>query len=83
MNFSREVIAIGIGLVAVQFIREKRHIPFLDCVAVAMLFHTTAVVLLPCYFLCRVELHPRYALLLTAGVLACSGVLGTAAVWLM
>lgn len=83
MNIIRQYIAIGIGLVAVQFIREKRLFPFLACVVVAMLFHTTAVVLLPCYFLCRVELNPRYALLLTAGVLACSGVLGTAAAWLM
>lgn len=83
LNIIRQYIAIGIGLVAVQFIREKRMLPFLVCVAAAMLFHTTAVVLLPCYFVCRVELKPRYALLLTAGVLACSGILGAAAAWLM
>lgn len=83
LNIIRQYIAIGIGLVAVQFIREKRLLPFLACVAAAMLFHATAVVLLPCYFLCRVQLKPRYALLLTAAVLACSGVLGRAAAWLM
>ena len=83
LNIIRQYVAIGIGLVAVQFIREKKIFPFLFCVAAAMLFHTSAVLLLPCYFLCRIELKPRYALLLVVAALAGSGLLGTAGAWLM
>ncbi len=62
LNIIRQYVAIGIGLVAVRFIRERRLLPFLICVAAAMFFfHTTAVLLLPCYFLCRIEVKPRCA----------------------
>lgn len=83
LNIIRQYVAIGIGLIAVRYIQEKRLLPFLACVAVAMLFHTTAILLLPCYFLCRIELKPRYALLLVALTLAVSGMLGTLGAWLM
>lgn len=83
LNIVRQYVAVGIGLVAVQFIREKKLLPYLLCVGAAMLFHTTAVLLLPCWFLCRVELKPRYGLLLVALTLAGSGILGSVGAWLM
>lgn len=83
LNIVRQYVAIGIGLVAVQFIRERRLLPYLLCVAAAMLFHTSAVLLVPCYFLCRIELKPHYAFLLTALALAFSEVLGPLCAWLM
>lgn len=83
LNIVRQYVAIAIGLVALQFAKERRLWAFLLCVALAMTFHTTAVLLLPCYFLGRVELKPRYAVLLVALTFAGSGVLGTAAAWLM
>lgn len=83
LNIIRQYVAVGIGLVAVQFIREKRLLPFLACVAVAMLFHTTAVLLLPCYLLCRIELKPQYAQMLVGVALAGAGLLGAVAAWLM
>ena len=83
LNIVRQYVAIAIGLVALQFAKERRLWAFLLCVALAMTFHTTAVLLLPCYFLGRVELKPRYAVLLVALTFTGSGVLGTAAAWLM
>lgn len=83
LNIVRQYVAIAIGLVALQFAKERRLWAFLLCVALAMTFHTTAVLLLPCYFLGRVELKPRYAVLLVALTFAGSSVLGTAAAWLM
>ena len=59
LNIIRQYVAIGIGLVAVRFIRERRLLPFLICVAAAMFFHTTAVLLLPCYFLCSLAVRLR------------------------
>lgn len=83
LNIVRQYIAVAVGLVAVQFIQEKRLVPFLLCVAAGMLFHTTAILLLPCYFLCRIEWRPRYGLLFVAIVLCGSGLLGSIAAWLM
>lgn len=83
LNIVRQYVAIGIGLIAVRFIREKRLLPYLLCVGLGMLFHTTAVLLLPCYFLCRVEVRPRNALIAVGVTLAVSGPLGMLASWLM
>lgn len=83
LNIVRQYVAIGFGLIAVRFIRERRLLPFLVCVGAGMLFHTSAILLLPCYFLCRVELRPRYALTLVGLTLVASGPLGALAAWLM
>ena len=83
MNIIRQYVAVALGLVAVRFIREKKLLPFLACVAAAVLFHTTALLLLPCYFLCRIRLKPYYGQLLLATVLACSGLLGAVGAWLL
>lgn len=83
LNIIRQYVAIGIGLVAVRFIRERRLLPFLICVAAAMFFHTTAVLLLPCYFLCCIEVKPRCAFAAVGVTLVLSGPLGALAAWLM
>ena len=83
LNIIRQYVAIGIGLVAVRFIRERLLLPFLICVAAAMFFHTTAVMLLPCYFLCRIEVKPRCAFAAVGVTLVLSGPLGALAAWLM
>ena len=83
MNIIRQYVAVGIGLAALRFVREQKLLPFLVCVAAAALFHTTALLLLPCYFLCRVRWKPYQGQLLLATVLAGSGLLGTAAAWLL
>ena len=48
----RQSLAIAVGIVAYFFVRKKHLLRFLICVAVAMGFHTSAIVLLllyPCY----------------------------------
>ena len=83
MNIIRQYVAVGLGLVAVRFIREKKLLPFLVCVGAAALFHTTALLLLPCYFLCQIRLKPYQGQLLLATVLAGSGLLGAMGAWLL
>lgn len=47
----RQVIAIGLVLCSYRFIKESKLIYFLLFVAIAFLFHKSALVALPCYFL--------------------------------
>lgn len=50
MNLVRQSIAATICLLAYRFIRDKKLIPFLLVIAVAFLFHTSALFMLPVYF---------------------------------
>ena len=41
----RQMLAIGIGFIAYEFTRNKKTIPFIICVILAMLFHISAFIL--------------------------------------
>lgn len=66
MMFSgiRQMLAIAIGFRAYEFTRQRRLIPFLISVFVAIAFHTSAVMLLPMYVLfhCRITKKWLYVL---------------------
>ncbi len=51
MAFSgiRQMLAIGIGMIAYEFTRTKKLIPFIICVALATTFHTSAFMLIFMY----------------------------------
>ncbi len=70
MMFSalRQVLAMGILVCALPFIKKGKFIPFSFMVIVASLFHFSAVLFLPAYFIYRVKLK-RYTAYLTAAVL--------------
>ena len=72
LNIMRQYLAIGIGLVAIAFIVDRKLWHFLVCVAVASLFHHSAIALLPCCALGWVELTPKRSLVLVAVALAVS-----------
>ena len=55
----RQGIAIGIGCLAFEFAREKKPIRFLITVGTALLFHTSAFVLLLLYPACRFRLRKK------------------------
>ena len=81
LNIMRQYIAIGIGLVAVAAIVDRRPWRFMLCVAAATAFHYSAVLLLPLYALSRIELTPRRGLVIVAGALALSFVAQPAVLW--
>lgn len=51
LSAMRQAVAISLFLLGIEFIINRKAIYFLACVALASLFHTTALVLLPAYFL--------------------------------
>ena len=51
MNGMRQAMAMSISLFAFEFAKQRRFIPFVLTVMLAMLFHKTALCFLPVYFL--------------------------------
>ena len=81
LNIMRQYIAVGIGLVAVAMVVDRKPWRFLFCVAVATAFHYSAVLLLPIYALSRIELNPKRGAITVAGALALSFVAAPVALW--
>lgn len=68
----RAGVAIGLLLIAVRFISERKIVPYLLLVGVAVFFHYSAIVFLPLYFLPRKKLNKW----LWTGILLVSTALG-------
>ena len=81
LNIMRQYVAIGIGLVAVATIADRRPWRFMLCVAAATAFHYSAVLLLPLYALSRIELNPRRGAMVVAAALALSFVAAPVVPW--
>jgi EpsG family len=47
MGYSRQAVAIGLAMIALVQIRDGKAVSFLACIALAALFHKTAVLLAP------------------------------------
>lgn len=72
MIFWRQLVAMAILTCSYRFIRERRFIPFLLIVLVAMSFHKVAVVFIPLYIVYNIPINKW----LLAGCVICSVVLG-------
>ena len=83
LNIIRQYVAIGFALVAVEFIVRRKLLPFLACIGAGMLFHTTVVLMLPCYFICRIPIKPIWGFVLLAVLLAVSSYISPIVMWLM
>lgn len=64
-NGLRQGIAMAIFALALPYLLEKRLIPYLLVIAVASLFHTTALFMIPFYFVVNLRIKPIYKLLAT------------------
>lgn len=51
----RQVLAMSICLLAFEAIRKKKLFPFITIVGVAFLFHKTAIIFLPAYFIAHLQ----------------------------
>jgi len=72
LNIVRQYVAIAIALVALEFVFDNRPWRFLGCLLAAALFHYSAVLLLPCWLLGRMELTPKRGMPVIAAALALS-----------
>lgn len=51
LNLVRQFTALGIFICSIKFIEKKQFLKFLLCLSFASLFHLSAIILLPLYFL--------------------------------
>lgn len=58
-NAARQSIAVAICFFGLRFVMQRRLLPYMACVAIAMLFHKTAIVALPIYFLATARFRWR------------------------
>lgn len=74
-NGARQAIAAAICFWAIRFILDRRFIPYAAAISVAMLFHKTALVALPLYFLAAPKFRLSRLAALTASAVALTGFL--------
>ena len=60
LNVVRQYVAIGFCLVALDFAVRRRLVPFAVCVFVGSTFHCSALMLLPVWFLVKLDIRPRW-----------------------
>ena len=83
LNIVRQFLAISICLLAIPAIRDGKPLRFFLLIAVAILFHSSAVVMLPCYLLRWVRVTPLPILVGTAVLLALSPAVSPVVEWLL
>ncbi len=70
-NGTRQFIAFTIFLISIKFILNKNFIGYILCIALAYLFHSSALVLLPIYVLRYIKINIVTALILVSLSLFC------------
>lgn len=55
----RQMIALSIVLLGTKYMWERKFIKYLITVGIAMTFHTTAIIVLPLYWICRIKLENK------------------------
>lgn len=59
LNIVRQYIAVGIVFFSYRYIIEKKFIRFLGLILIASLFHTSALLILPLYFILNINLNAK------------------------
>lgn len=63
-NGIRQWIAIAIFMYSFKYIKRKDFDKYLICIIVASLFHITAILLLPAYFMFKINIKDKYKLII-------------------
>lgn len=66
LGIFRQMIAISITLVGVKYILERKLVKYVLIIALAMTFHTTAIIMLPLYWCYRLKLENKLLLIFVA-----------------
>lgn len=67
-NAMRQMVGCAILLYSLRYIRQRKLLKFLICVAIAGGFHISCAAFFPMYWLSRIRIRPVWAFILTAGV---------------
>jgi transmembrane protein EpsG len=71
-NLTRQFIAVAITLYALNFILKRKLFKYLLVIGAAALFHKTALLMIPLYFIIKTKLTPAQYLITTIAVAAVS-----------
>lgn len=71
-NQFRQMLAIAITFFAVKYLKSENFIKYSICIIIAALIHNTAIVLLPCYFICHNKLNKRMIIFYVLALLVCT-----------
>ena len=66
MSMMRQGLAFGIFMLSYRFISERKMYKYLMCVLCAFLFHTSALILVPLYFIYNIPYRRKYNWLIFA-----------------
>ncbi len=67
MNLIRQYTAALISVFSIKFMRSRKFIPFLCIVIAAALFHKSALILIPVYFIANIRLNRRTVIIYGVG----------------
>lgn len=67
LGCNRQIAAMLVVILSVKYIIERKLYSFILCIAVAVLFHKTALVFLPAYFLANVKYDKKLAISISVG----------------
>lgn len=63
-NGIRQWLAIAVFMFSFKYIKQKELIKYLGCIIVASLFHITSLLLIPAYFLFKLNIKDRYKMII-------------------
>ena len=68
-NVVRQCLAVALFCYSMQYIQQRHLLKYLLCIGIAALFHMTALILVPMYWILRVHWNYRVRLLIILGVI--------------
>jgi len=63
-NGIRQWIAIAVFIYSFKYIKEKQFFKYLICIIISSLFHITAILLIPVYFLFEINIKDKYKIMI-------------------
>lgn len=75
LNGVRQAIVIAVWFYCLRYVKEKRLVPFLIFIFASVLFHYSAVILIPFYFLFQKRFRPSQIITIVIGTFALISVL--------
>lgn len=64
LNIVRQCIGIAIFLYAIKYIKQNNFIRYLICIFIAITIHTSSIIYIPIYFLCKNKINLKVQILL-------------------
>lgn len=82
-NAMRQMVGCAILLFAVRYIKQRRLLPFLLCVALATGFHMSCALFLVMYWIGKIRIRPLVATLITIAAVVANSWIGVFLRWIV